>query len=412
MNCAGGADVWCVPGAEMRVSARDLRGFMRRGLLFVLALAGCEGGDAPVPSPLAPPSTERDAARVYYVGHSLLDHRDSTAVEGENVMSLVGRFAERFEKRYAFYAHTLIGAPLSLNHEGASVSTGQSDPRAHEHMRELAGHAERYDTFVLTESVPLDGALRGEHTHYFAQRFYCEANARRAAALGPSATPAEHFVYEGWHHLYASDPDGRYGSPARWDFGARVRADREKWSGIARAMTGPRLAGPGLGARLRASFSGADREACPRGMRVRVIPAGTALAALQSRLRAARAEDDAFRTLDGRALVMGDFFENGYLDWPERWPLSAQEAARVDVEEVIRTRTRVHPDRPPDDIHLGQLGIYYVALVTYATVYRSEPVAPPLVQGVSPELARALAELAWSVVKHDPRTGLVREGAP
>ena len=79
---------------------------------------------------------------------------------------------------------------------------------------------------------------------------------RGREALGADAPPAAFFVYEGWHHLYASDPDGRYGSPARWDFRARVRRDRAAWRAIARAMSGPHVVGPGVGARIRdAEFS-------------------------------------------------------------------------------------------------------------------------------------------------------------
>ncbi len=383
---------------------RGLGAIVRTGALFALACLGCESRSRATAAPIASPTTERDAARVYYIGHSLLDHRDSTVPDAPSVMSLVGHFADHVGKPYGFYAHTSIGAPLSLNFTGASVTTGQRDPRALEHMGVLRSHAARYDTFVLTEGVPLDGSLRMEHTHHFAQRFYCEINARRREALGADAPPAEFFVYEGWHHLYASDPDGRYGSPARWDFRARVRRDRDAWRAIARAMSGPHVVGPGVGARIREGVFGA-RPPCAPGAVVRIIPAGSALAALDETLRDEHAREP-FRAEDGRPLVMGDFFQNGYLDWPSTYPLPEAAASRVDVEEVVRTRARVHPSDPPDDIHLGQLGIYYVSLVTYATIYRRRPDDVPTVARVTPALREALSALAWETVRAEPMSGV------
>lgn len=57
-----------------------------------------------------------------------------------------------------------------------------------------------------------------------------------------------------------------------------------------------------------------------------------------------------------------------------------------------------------DDVHLTRLGIYYMALVTYAQVYGRSPQgawAPPEVTGIQ---ATALQDVAWSVVAPSLRT--------
>jgi hypothetical protein len=51
-----------------------------------------------------------------------------------------------------------------------------------------------------------------------------------------------------------------------------------------------------------------------------------------------------------------------------------------------------------DDVHLTSLGSYYMALVTYASVYRRSPVGAWVPSGVSAEQARSLQQTAWQSV--------------
>jgi hypothetical protein len=70
-----------------------------------------------------------------------------------------------------------------------------------------------------------------------------------------------------------------------------------------------------------------------------------------------------------------------------------------------------------DMIHLSALGNYLVALTHYAVLYHRPPPAEPLniqlVDGtpwppISPELARLLSEVVWSVVTSYPKTGVAQ----
>ena len=70
-----------------------------------------------------------------------------------------------------------------------------------------------------------------------------------------------------------------------------------------------------------------------------------------------------------------------------------------------------------DMIHLSPLGNYLVALTHYAVLYhRPPPVTPQLIQlvngtqlpEISPELARLMSEVVWSVVTSYPKTGVAQ----
>lgn len=70
-----------------------------------------------------------------------------------------------------------------------------------------------------------------------------------------------------------------------------------------------------------------------------------------------------------------------------------------------------------DMIHLSALGNYLVALTHYAVLYHRPPPAEPLdirlVDGtqlphISPELARLMSEVVWSVVTNYPKTGVAQ----
>lgn len=51
-----------------------------------------------------------------------------------------------------------------------------------------------------------------------------------------------------------------------------------------------------------------------------------------------------------------------------------------------------------DDVHVSSLGGYFVALVTYSSIYRRSPVGAGAPESVKPSAARALQELAWDFV--------------
>lgn len=70
-----------------------------------------------------------------------------------------------------------------------------------------------------------------------------------------------------------------------------------------------------------------------------------------------------------------------------------------------------------DLIHLNHTGNYFVACVQYATIYGRSPVGAARnatgrfgsqIEGPSAATARAMQEIAWEVVRQDPRAGVAR----
>jgi hypothetical protein len=59
-----------------------------------------------------------------------------------------------------------------------------------------------------------------------------------------------------------------------------------------------------------------------------------------------------------------------------------------------------------DDVHLTDLGVYYVALVTYASIYHQSPVGAWAPADVNPSLAQRLQTIAWRFVARDSASSM------
>ena len=103
-------------------------------------------------------------------------------------------------------------------------------------------------------------------------------------------------------------------------------------------------------------------DAAHAGRAVRIVPAGSALAALKTRIEA------------GRVPGMRDFFAATFAD----------------------------------DLHLNAQGRYLVALVHYACIFGESPAdrVGALTTGLTPDQARIFQEIAWETVRDDPWAGI------
>lgn len=274
--------------------------------------AATPAGDAAVPAPdtgtLTPPTGGRDAANVFFVGHSLVNFDMPAMLDG---------VAQSADRRHAWAAHVGIGASLSWIWNNPDRGEGENP-----HTALPSG---RWNVLVMTEAIPLADQVMWNDTVGYAQRFH------DLAMAGDGASQV--YFYETWHSL-----DGAY------DWRARIDSDRAMWDGVVRD----------LNART--------------GGRVLMIPGGTALG----------------RLVD-----------------------------RVESGGVSGLRSR--RDLFVDDIHLSDVGNYFIALVQYATIYRRSPVGVTAATvdrwgnpftAPSPEAARLMQEIAWEVVSNDPLTGV------
>jgi hypothetical protein len=382
--------------------------------------------DSPMPEPpetdwaalAAGPTDELD---VYWVGHSLFNHRDPTVEGAPNLMEEVGRLAEARGLEYGAFDHTLYGITLSLAVRGKAHTYGREETELASRMEELRTNGAAYDALVLTEGIPIDNAEEPEHSAYYAMRLYC--------TLKRSNPDGRVYLYEGPLHLQASDPVGGFGPRDEFGWAASIEGDRPVWERIAdRAATGD-VPTPGLGPRLRAILGKARENGCEPSGPIFLIPAATVYVHLAERM-AEPGPGDVFELSGGERLTIEHLFQNPYVDWPEDWPLPPHEGPDVDEESVIEGLTKRHPEDDYDDVHPSRIGNYVSGLVAYAVLYRRSPVLDPAVPsedpdasapsdpgaaivaadaeatGLSPATVRTLRRLVWDVVRTDPRTGI------
>jgi hypothetical protein len=340
----------------------------------------------------------RDSLRVYWVGHSLMEAQVDTSVGKLRLLEMVGLMAKAQGLAYAMGDHTLWGAPLSLQWRGRPHSHDRSVPERAERRRLFEAQAESYDAIVLTETIPISAAMKYEYSSYYLQQFYC--------TLMEANPAARVYLYESWPHLQALSPHGNYPSPHRYDWRERTLQDRRFWERLADEASTATIPKPGWLSRLT-TFLGSSAPDCKSTAPIFIVPVGTAMVELYDRLQQPRPEDD-FSLPDGRRLAFADLFGNPYIDWPTNWPLNAQTARAVDEKAVITGLTLRNPDATPDDIHPSQVGVYFAALVHFATLYRRSPVGLPAFSDIGEALAGTLQSIAWEIVSNDERTGVKR----
>ncbi|MGB5810990.1 MAG: hypothetical protein WBG86_10705 [Polyangiales bacterium] len=329
-----------------------------------------------MPLPPREDRAKQDGASVYWVGHSLMNNVDARVEGAQNVMELVGRFADARGEEYAHYDHTLWGSALHFNWRGKGHGDDRDDAKPRADRAYLRDHGNEYDNFVFTEVVPIEGALDWAYSIYYLRKFYCEALRRR-----PDATM---FLYEVWRHAQPDDPEAL-------DFETQVLRDRRYWDELADNALGPRVDDPGRAGRWLGRL-GIRENHCNPTQPIYLIPAATGLSALSRELSALGS--DAPVSSWGMPTVIGDAFANAYIDWPP--------SRQADFEGL----TARDPSAEHDSIHLSAMGSYFVALVAYATVYASDPSGLPALNGVSEGLAPLLQRVAWKTVTSDERSGV------
>ena len=370
---SSGSDTGVSSGSDTGVSSGSDTGVSSGSDTGVSSGSDTGVSDTGVPDAYVPPvgTDPRDSATVYWVGHSLISHREG---ETQPLFELIGQFARSQGHAYGFYQHTTPGAPLSWNWNM------EAEKRA-----EIERRGSRYDVMVITEGISLDQTIEGHSSAFYAQRFYC--------AMMNANPNAEVFLYESWHHLYASDRELGYPEPHVFDWRARLDEDRPRWESVADDAMRSDLPPP------RGGYYDAAHCTPSSERPIRIIPVGSALAELYDRLERPRSGED------WEGFSIHDFVVNGYRDWPEEWPVDPP-GHGVDWRRRIASLTLKRPRQEPDDIHPSPHGVYFVTLVHYATIYRRSPIGLPAANGVSRNLARLMQELVWEIVTRDPRTGV------
>lgn len=266
--------------------------------------------------PLPPPD---GPLRVFHIGHSLVN-RDMPAM----LAQLAGQ-GHGYESQLGW------GATLQ-SHWGDTPVNGFEQENAHPRFRPAreAVASGDYDAIILTEMVEIRASLR-----YFDSARYVAEFAKEAVAARPGVRL---YLYETWHSL--NDEEG-------WL--ERLDADMTRYweAGILR---------PAL-------------YSLPDTVRIHIVPAGQAMAALVRQIEEA----------------------GGIGNVRDRFGLFS------------------------DDIHPNDIGNYFVALVHYAVLYGSSPEGLPVnlkradgsdADAPDPGLARLMQETAWRIARSTPLTGV------
>lgn len=313
--------------------------------------AGTPSPDAgTTPAPDAGSVAVRDAARVYFVGHSLVNH------------DMTGMFEQIARSLGRTHTHDLQiknGTPLRVQWDDATPGEGrlgdglEGRPNTGQLLPGVAKTAlatGQFDVLVLAELVPVSGNIQWNCSPAYGLEFY---------NLATRANPnIQTYFYEVWRRR----DDG--------DFRGLIAQERPIWEEyLVDAMNTPvvpvRIPPLQGGGRCSHPSPPATREP---GKPVLVIPGGRAMSMLADAIE--QGTVPGITTLDG----------------------------------VFR-----------DQLHLNDLGNYFLAMVHYATIYGRSPMGATRATvsewgnayTVVPEpLANRFAELAWQAVLAEPRSGV------
>lgn len=336
---------------------------------------------------------------IFWVGHSLIEGKASSEWGNHSVMSLVGRFAEARGLAYRMGDHTLWGSPLSALWRGSPYSF-KRDASAMVAKREAFERSSaQYDTLVLTEALPLGPTARNEFGVYYLRRFYC--------TLMTANPAARVYLYQTWVNFQGGDVHAKYPPLNKFDWRSEMIAQREVWEELALSAARPGVRAPGWLDRI--GWTSTGDAGCTVTAPIFIVPAGQALIDLSDRL-ARSAPDDGLTWPSGTRLRMVDMFGNAYVDWPANWPIRG-DTPDADPKSILATLKLKDPARRHDDIHPSAIGIYFVSLVHFATLYRQSPIGLPAPASIGDGLARALQCVAWTTVIGDPFAGVEGEAA-
>jgi hypothetical protein len=332
-----------------------------------------------------------DARSTYWIGHSLVDGVDPHVASPTNVVDKVDRLAASLGLEHRAFRQTSWGAPLSLHVRGRSHAPGREEPSLPARLEELREHGARYDVLLLTDTVPLSSARRWEHTDFHATELACE--------LWRQRPDARVVLHETWVSLQlppeSDDPRG-------WSFVDQIARERVEVERAAAAISTGAVIEPGPFGRVTRWFRSA--APCRAPSAVTVAPVGSCLARLSEEL----ARDPSWE------LRITDFFVNprlGATDPPGRrgQPPTDPPGWGDDAPARFTELPLRHPEEPFDDVHASDLGVYFSALVHFATIFGRDPSgAPSMAEGVDDTTATRLGRFAWSCVRDDPAAGVTR----
>lgn len=329
---------------------------------------------------------------VLWVGHSLLEQKAQSSWGQVDIMSVVGTFAESRKLSYEMTDHTLWGLPLSALWEGRLRGHERDISEMAAKRERFQRDAARYDTLVLTETIPLAHTLTYAFSAYDLRRFAC--------ALWQANPNGRVYLYQTWIHFQGSHLSDSGNASDGFDWRAEMKAERAQWDGLADAARKPAVPAPHWLNRL--GWRSLSDAGCAIEAPIFTVPVGDALLALDERLSAPKPGDH-FAWPDGTPFQLIDMVSNPIVAPAHRGAGGSDDKA-ASAAPALRD-----PSKPMDDIHASLPGIYFSALVHFATLYRQTPVGLPHPAEIGEPLARTLQCIAWETVVSDDRSGVLAD---
>lgn len=324
-------------------------------------------------------------AKVYWVGHSLMDHKNWNDPNAKNLIELMEIMAQASGKTYGYHRHTTPGAPIGWNW-GVPNSWHDMETKIQPLINPNHSEYGTFNTIVVTEGVNIESSYDAWASGFYARKFYAAAK-----AANPNTRL---FLYESWHHLHAGDFKSYYGPAETFNWKQYMLKVRPIWEKIANEAADPAVlnASPDPW-NNRGNYvyqgTGTDPGNSNAIFDIKIIPTGQVLVKVLDRLAENRSTDNWTYTQAAKNQKLSDldFFVNPYLNFP------------TDLT------TTVHGG-DLDDIHGSDVLIYLNTLVHYAVIYRENPANLPTFGSVPQNIASIFKEVVWDVVTHDPRTGV------
>ncbi len=320
--------------------------------------------------------------RIIWVGHSLVNARDATIENAQNMIEWSETLGAERGYEITNIDHTLFGASLSLLWRGSPHSYNRPEPEMAE-RREALFQGDAADTIVLTEGIPVGLSEVREYTAYYLQAFRC--------AFLEQNPEGRVYLYESWEHRQGSDPEAGYGPVDTFDWHARARENREMWDLLADLGSTGHVPSPGT--RIESYFDAGVH--CDSESPIFSIPVASVFAAI----------DDAELRIGEAPLRSETLMLNPSEPWPESWPLPESTGDGPSAEEVLALPLR-HPERDRDDIHPSNLGVYVASLVSMSVLTQRSPEGLSGPSELREEERAALQRFVWQAVCDDARTGI------
>lgn len=333
-----------------------------------------------------------DQLSVYWIGHSLMQQTVQRSSGQVNLFTQIAQFADEQRLGYDMFDHTLFGAPLSLQWRGKPHSYARSAPEMAEKRAGMVARAPDFNSFVLTEVVPLETVFKFEFSAFYLQQYY--------QLIQKQNPGARVYLYEGWDYLHGSTSDI---PPYEYDWRSRMEKQNALWEVLADTASQGLAVKPSLRNQLGHIF-GQISVVQKKQNKIYSVPVGRVLIAIYDRLQNPRTKDD-FQLATGERLAFYQLFANAYKNWPASWPLD-QHHKPDNIDTVVSNLELADAEKALDDIHPSHIGIYVVALVHFATLYRRSPVGLSSIDELTIGAARAIQTIVWEVVLSCKRSGV------